>query len=170
MSRQIEPRRSPRPLSTRAAAAAPPHVWFGVSAVFHYLGPSFAVLLFPAIGVLGVAWFRIASAALVFGPITKPWRTFRRADRAERVQLLALGGVLASMNTTFYLALERLPIALVASIEFVGTIGLALYGLRSARNLLALLLAVAGAGLLIDAPSLLAADAPAPSICSACSW
>ena len=41
-----------------AAAAVPPHVWFGVSAVFHYLGPSFAVLLFPAVGVLGVAWFR----------------------------------------------------------------------------------------------------------------
>ncbi|MEL6965077.1 MAG: EamA family transporter, partial [Pseudomonadota bacterium] len=34
----------------RAAEAVPPHVWFGVSAVFHYLGPSFAVLLFPAVG------------------------------------------------------------------------------------------------------------------------
>ena len=41
----------------------PPHAWFAVSAVFHYLGPSFAVLLFPTVGVLGVAWLRIASAA-----------------------------------------------------------------------------------------------------------
>ena len=56
-----------------AAATIPPQAWFGVSAIFHYLGPSFAVLLFPAVGVLGVAWFRIASAALVFAPITRPW-------------------------------------------------------------------------------------------------
>ncbi len=59
----------------RAAESVPPQMWFGVSAIFHYLGPSFAVLLFPAVGVLGVAWFRIASAALIFAPFTKPWRT-----------------------------------------------------------------------------------------------
>jgi inner membrane transporter RhtA len=38
-----------------AANLAPPHAWFAISAVFHYLGPSFAVLLFPSVGVLGVA-------------------------------------------------------------------------------------------------------------------
>ena len=59
----------------RAAKSVPPHVWFAVSAVFHYLGPSFAVLLFPSIGVLGVAWMRIATAAAVFAPFTHPWKT-----------------------------------------------------------------------------------------------
>jgi inner membrane transporter RhtA len=48
------------------AERAPPHVFFLVSAVFHYLGPSFAVLLFAHIAPLGVAWLRIASAALIF--------------------------------------------------------------------------------------------------------
>ena len=48
---------------SRLADKAPPHLWFGVSAVFHYLGPAFAVLLFPSVGVLGVAWLRIATAA-----------------------------------------------------------------------------------------------------------
>ena len=42
-----------------ASENVPPHAWFGISAVFHYLGPAFAVLLFPAVGVLGVAWFRL---------------------------------------------------------------------------------------------------------------
>ena len=112
--------------------------WFGISAIFHYLGPAFAVLLFPVVGVLGVAWFRIASAALVFAPITKPWRTFQNASIKERVHLLALGGCLAVMNSTFYLALDRLPMALVAAIEFVGTIGIALWGLQTERNYLAL--------------------------------
>jgi inner membrane transporter RhtA len=50
----------------------PPQVWFVVSALFHYLGPSFAVLLFPHVGVLGVAWLRIASAAAVFAVWTAP--------------------------------------------------------------------------------------------------
>jgi inner membrane transporter RhtA len=134
----------------RAAEAVPPHAWFGVSAVFHYLGPSFAVLLFPAVGVLGVAWMRIASAALIFAPWTKPWRTIRDADTRVRFLLLGLGACLAVMNTSFYLALDRLPMSLVAAIEFVGTIGVALYGLRTGRNLLALALAVAGVFILID--------------------
>ena len=134
----------------RAASAVPPHLWFATSAVFHYLGPSFAVLLFPSVGVLGVAWMRIATAAAVFAPFTHPLRTFRRADVRTRVLLVALGACLAAMNTAFYLALDRLPMSLVAAIEFVGVIGIALYGTRTRRNLAALALAVAGLFLLID--------------------
>ncbi|WP_181176110.1 DMT family transporter [Mesorhizobium sp. B2-7-2] len=132
------------------ANALPPHVWFCVSAVFHYLGPAFAVLLFAQIGVLGMAWARIATAALVFAPLTRPWRVFARADRAQRLLLLAFGICLAVMNCSFYLALDRLPISLVAAIEFVGTIAVALVGLRSRRNFAALAIAVVGTLLLID--------------------
>ena len=145
---------------SRMSEAVPPHAWFGVSAVFHYLGPAFAVLLFPVVGVLGVAWFRIASAALVFALVTKPWRTFKNSTNRERVLLLALGSCLAVMNSAFYLALDRLPISLVAAIEFVGTIGIALWGLRTGRNYLAFAFAIIGVALLIDVPSLLAADGP----------
>ena len=134
----------------KAAANVPPQAWFGVSAVFHYLGPSFAVLLFPAIGVLGVAWFRIASAAVIFAPFTRPWTVFLDADRNEWVLLIGLGVCLAVMNTAFYLALERLPMSLVAAMEFVGTIGVALYGLRTRRNAAALVLAVLGVVIIID--------------------
>src|SRR5215470_6451165 len=138
----------PRP---RAAidTRVPPHAWFVISAIFHYLGPSFAVLLFPAVGVLGVAWFRIASAAAVFAPITRPWRLFARMDRQERRLLVGMGTCLALMNCCFYLALARLPISLVAAIEFVGTIGVALYGMRTARNRAALGMAIAGVFILI---------------------
>ncbi|MER9340155.1 DMT family transporter [Mesorhizobium sp. M0601] len=132
------------------ANAVPPHLWFGVSAVFHYLGPAFAVLLFPHVGVLGMAWLRIATAALVFAPLTRPWAVFARADRSTQMLLLAFGACLGVMNCSFYLALDRLPISLVAAIEFVGTIGVALVGLRSPRNLAALAIAVAGTLLLID--------------------
>jgi inner membrane transporter RhtA len=133
----------------QAAAKVPPHLWFAVSAVFHYLGPAFAVLLFPAVGVFGVAWMRIASAALIFAPFTRPVRTIRLADRRARLLLVALGVTLAAMNISFYLALERLPMSLVAAMEFVSTILIALCGLRSGRNFLALALAAAGVFVLI---------------------
>lgn len=129
--------------------SVPPQAWFLISAVFHYLGPALAVLLFPAVGVLGVAWFRIAAAALVFAPIARPWRLFVAADRRERWLLLAMGTTLALMNCSFYLAIARLPLSLVATIEFVGVIGLALYGMRTQRNRVALSIAVAGVFVLI---------------------
>lgn len=134
----------------RAAEKIPPQAWFGVSAVFHYLGPSFAVLLFPAVGVYGVAWMRIASAALIFAPFTRPLRTIRLADGRALLLLVALGLTLAAMNFSFYLALERLPMSLVAAMEFVSTIFVALWGLRSRRNLGALALAAGGVFVLID--------------------
>jgi len=140
---------SPHALGT-LADRVPPHAWFGVSAVFHYLGPAFAVLLFPSIGVLGVAWMRIATAAAVFAVWTQPGAVFARANRADRWRLVALGACLAVMNSAFYLALDRLPLSLVAAIEFVGTVGLALYGLRTRRNLAALALSVLGVVVLID--------------------
>ncbi len=48
------------------------------------------------------------------------------------------------------MAMERLPISLVAAMEYVGTIGVALYGLRTGRNLFALALAILGVFILID--------------------
>lgn len=132
------------------ADRAPPHLWFGVSAVFHYLGPSFAVLLFPAVGVLGVAWMRIASAAALFAMWSNPAKLWRASDTRTRWLLVGLGACLAAMNSSFYLALDRLPMSLVAAIEFVGTIVVALYGLRTGRNLMALALAVLGVFILID--------------------
>src|SRR5215213_4932245 len=106
----------------------PPHLYFVVSAVFHYLGPAFAVLLFARVDVLGVAWLRIASAALVFALWRRPWRAFARLDRPGRRLLLAWGAVLAVMNACFYVAIDRLPLGTVAAIEFLPVIVLAALG------------------------------------------
>jgi inner membrane transporter RhtA len=130
------------------AQRVPPQLFFVVSAVFHYLGPACAVLLFARVEVLGVAWLRIATAALVFALWRRPWRLWRRSGPADHRTLLALGLVLAAMNACFYLAIARLPLATVGAIEFLGPIGLAAAGLRSRRNLMALSLAVAGVAML----------------------
>ncbi len=94
----------------------PPHVYFVVSAVFHYLGPALAVLLFARIEALGVAWLRIATAALVFAAWRRPWRVWPRLDPRTRWLLGAWAAVLAAMNSVFYLAIDRLPLGTVAAI------------------------------------------------------
>jgi inner membrane transporter RhtA len=126
----------------------PPHVYFLVSAVFHYLGPSFAVLLFARVQVLGVAWLRIASAALIFAAWRKPWRQWDRMPPELRRLLLGWGALLAVMNCCFYEAIDRLPLSTVAAIEFLPVIGLAALGARSRRNGAALVVVVAGVYLL----------------------
>jgi inner membrane transporter RhtA len=52
------------------------------------------------------------------------------------------------MNCCFYLAIDRLPLATVAAIEFLPVIALAALGARSPRNAAALALAVPGVYLL----------------------
>lgn len=133
------------------ADRVPPHAFFIVSAVFHYLGPSFAVLLFASLAPPGVAWLRIASAGLVFALWRRPWRTWAALPARDRWVVTAMGAVLALMNTAFYEAIARLPLATVGAIEFLGPIALAALGFRSRRNLAALSFAVAGVWLLTDA-------------------
>jgi inner membrane transporter RhtA len=130
----------------RLAETTPPEAYFVVSAIFHYLGPAFAVLLFARVDVLGVAWLRIASAAVIFAVWRRPWRSVRGAGRL----LLAWGAVLALMNSTFYLAIDRLPLGTVAAIEFLPVIVLAALGTRTPRNMGALALAIPGVYLLTD--------------------
>jgi len=128
----------------------PPHAFFVVSAIFHYVGPAFAVLLFRHVDVLGVAWLRIASAALVFAVWRRPWRVFGGLSLDARHTLIGLGVVLAAMNACFYQAIDRLPLGTVGGIEFLGPVALAAAGTRSRRNAAALALVVGGVWLLAD--------------------
>jgi len=140
-----------KPMTRERAHTArpiPPEAFFICSAIFHYLGPAFAVLLFARVDVLGVAWLRIASAAIVFAAWKRPWRLFAELGTGERWIVVAFGFVLAIMNVCFYLAINRLPLGTVGTIEFLGPIGLAAFGVRTMRNFAALLLACGGVFLL----------------------
>lgn len=128
----------------------PPQAYFVNSAVFHYLGPAFAVLLFARVDVLGVAWLRIAAAAAVFLLWRRPLRVLRESSWPQRRLLLAMGVVLGAMNVCFYLAIDRLPLGTVGAIEFLGPILLAAHGARTPRNALALLGAIGGVWLLAE--------------------
>ncbi len=141
---------SPRQGLASAAGSAPPHLYFLVSAVFHYLGPALAVLLFARVEVLAVAWLRIASAAIIFAAWRRPWRTFAALDTDGRRLVVAWGIVLVGMNACFYIAIDRLPLGTVAAVEFLPVIALAALGARSGRDTIAVGLAVGGVYLLTD--------------------
>jgi inner membrane transporter RhtA len=129
---------------TRRSRSVPGWSYFVGSAVFHYLGPAFAVLLFAHVAPAGVAGLRIWSAALVFALWRRPWR------RLGEPTIVCWGLVLAVMNTCFYEAVARLPLGTVAAIEFVPVIALAAAGARTPRNAAALVAAVAGVYVLTD--------------------
>ncbi|MGH3110610.1 MAG: EamA family transporter [Gaiellaceae bacterium] len=142
--------RSRREPVARLAERAPPEAFFVGSAVFHYLGPAFAVLLFARVDPLGVAWLRIAGAAAFFALWRTPWRRLVGLDRAGRRLLVSLGAVFALMNACFYVAIDRLPLGTVAAIEFLPVIALAALGARTQRNVVALVLAATGVYVLTD--------------------
>jgi inner membrane transporter RhtA len=137
-------------LVARAFRAAPPESFFVGSAVFHYLGPAFAVLLFARLDPLGVSWLRIASAACIYAAWRRPWRHVARLDTHGVRTLVAMGFVLALMNACFYLAIARLPLCTVAAVEFLPVLLLAVVGTRTGRNGAALLGTAAGVFLLTD--------------------
>ncbi len=128
----------------------PAHAFFVLSAVFHYLGPAFAVMLFSRVEPLGVAWLRIISAAAIFWVWRRPWRIWRGLGATARRLVLGWAAVLAAMNATFYVAIDRLPLGTVAAVEFAPVILLAALALRTVRNGIALVLAVGGVYLLTE--------------------
>lgn len=87
-------------------------------------GAALAAQLFSRIGPLGTVGLRLAGAAVLMVLLTRPWR--HRWTRADLGASLTFGGVLAGMNTCLYLALDRLPLATVITIEFLGPLALAI--------------------------------------------
>ena len=138
----------------RAAPAAaplqrlPPQALFILGAISQYVGAALAVLLFASVPAAGVAWLRVVAAAAVLVAWRRPWRTRWTPRRLRLVS--AFGVVLALMNLTFYLAIDRLPLGTAVAIEFCGPIVVAALGSRTRRDLAALALAVTGVLALAD--------------------
>lgn len=140
----------PADIDERLTDRIRPELYFVGSAIFHYLGPAFAVLLFAVIDPLGVAWLRILTAGVIFAIWRRPWRAWAVATRRERRTVAAWGALLGLMNASFYLAIDQVPLGTVAAIEFAGPILLAAIAVRNLRNLAAVIAAVAGVGVLAE--------------------
>jgi inner membrane transporter RhtA len=111
-------------------------------------GGALAKTLFDEVGPGGTVLLRVLLAALVLGAIWRP--TIARHGRRD-LWLAALFGLsLAGMNLAFYEALDRIPLGIAVTFEFVGPLGVAVAGSRRPLDLVWVGLAAAGILLLSD--------------------
>ncbi len=106
------------------------------------LGAAVATKLFARIGPAGAVTLRLVAAAVVLLAL---WRPRARGRGARELRLAALFGlILAGMNLSFYEALDRIPLGIAVSVEFVGPLAVAVAGSRRRLDLLWVALAAAG--------------------------
>ena len=105
-------------------------------------GGALATTLFDDLGPAGTSMLRLTLATAMLFALWRPrWRGHAAADlRLAAVFGLALG----AMNLCFYEALDRVPLGVVVTIEFIGPIGLATVLSRRRIDFACIALAVAG--------------------------
>ncbi|UUC45226.1 EamA family transporter [Flavobacterium cerinum] len=111
-------------------------------------GASLAKQLFPVLGISGVATLRIGMSAIVLFGFFRP--DFRNLKQKELLLGLGYGACLGAMNLIFYFAIQRIPLGLGVTLEFLGPLVLALMGSRKAIDLIWALLA--GLGIFLITP------------------
>lgn len=111
------------------------------------LGAAAATTLFDEIGPGGAVFYRLLFSAIVLLAIWRP----RRSDVSGRPALLlavVFGFSLAAMNFSFYEALDRIPLGIAVTLEFIGPLGVALWASRRRADVMWVALAAAGVILL----------------------
>jgi inner membrane transporter RhtA len=111
-------------------------------------GSALATTLFDEVGPGGAVFLRTAFGALVL--LGLAGRSVRPPRGTELRDVVLFGVALAGMNLSFYAALDRLPLGVAVTLEFVGPLGVAVFGSRRGRDLIWALLAAAGIALLSD--------------------
>jgi inner membrane transporter RhtA len=109
-------------------------------------GAAAATTLFDQIGPAGAVLLRTLFAAVALAILWRP--TLRGHTRPELRLVALLGAVLAAMNLSFYAALDRIPLGLAVTFEFVGPLGVAIAGSRRGADLVWAAFAAGGIALL----------------------
>jgi inner membrane transporter RhtA len=118
----------------------------GVASV--QFGAAFAKTLFDNVGPAGTVFMRVVFAAVI---LVIAWRpALRGRSDADWRLIVAFGFALVAMNLSYYEALNRIPLGIAVTFEFVGPLGVAIAGSRHALDIVWVVLAAAGILLLSD--------------------
>lgn len=109
------------------------------------VGGAIAKTLFDDLGPTGAVLLRTGFAAVVLCLLWRPRLAGR--TRADVGLAFAFGFALAAMNLSFYAALERIPLGIAVTIEFVGPLAVAIGGSRRALD--GVWVVLAGSGILL---------------------
>lgn len=110
-------------------------------------GASIAKQLFPSIGAIGTSTLRIGLSALLLTLINRP--KFSKFTKKQWLYCALYGLGIAAMNLIFYMAIQRIPLGLGVTVEFVGPLFLALALSRKWMDVVWALLACAGILLIV---------------------
>lgn len=135
---------SVRAVRRREVLPAPVLVVAAVASV--QSGAALATKLFPSVGPAGAVFLRLLFSAVAVLAVARP--RFRAIPGRHAALGVAFGLVLAAMNLCFYLSLDRVPLGVAVTIEFLGPLGVAIAGSRRPMDLLWIGLAAAGVALL----------------------
>lgn len=105
-------------------------------------GAAIAKSLFPTIGAPGTASLRIGISAIILLTVYRP--NLRKITLDQWKFVLPYGLCLGAMNLVFYFAIERIPIGLAVTLEFIGPLMVAVLGSKRIVDFLWVLLAAAG--------------------------
>lgn len=141
------PRFSLVALAGRALGAVPPPAQVLAGIVSVQVGAALAKQLFGAVGSAGAVALRLFFAAVVLVVV---WRPSVRLGRRAWAVVVGYGVVLGVMNLCFYLALARIPLGVVVTIEFLGPLAVAIAGSRRWLDGLWALFAAGGVVLLTE--------------------
>jgi inner membrane transporter RhtA len=111
-------------------------------------GAAFAKTLFDEVGPGGTVFLRVLFAAAILAALWRPALAGRSS--ADWRLIVSFGFSLVAMNLAFYEALERIPLGIAVTIEFVGPLSVAVAGSRRALDFVWVVLAAAGILLLSD--------------------
>lgn len=137
----------PRRHGSRPAAVGPVAVGLvAVGLICQEVGASFAVLLFPSVGAVGMATLRLVFSATMLLAVSRP--TLRGYTRSDWLTVLAFGAMFAAMNVVFYEALARIPLGATVTIEVLGPLILSVVLSRRASSWAWAVLAFVGVFLL----------------------
>ncbi len=131
-----------------AARRVPPTVLVMAAVGSVQFGAALAKSLFDEVGAGGTTFLRLALAAVLLVLIWRP--RLRGRSRRELWLVVWFGLVMAGMNLAFYSSLDRIPLGVAVTFEFVGPLGIAVWGSRRAVDLLWVGLAAVGIVLLAD--------------------
>jgi inner membrane transporter RhtA len=109
-------------------------------------GAALAKGLFPLLGPTGTVGLRIGISAAMLLVAFRP--QLRRLSREQWRAVIPYGVVLGVMNLVFYNALSRIPLGLAVAVEFVGPLGVAMFGSRKPVDVVWGVLAGAGIALI----------------------
>ncbi|HET8605772.1 MAG TPA: EamA family transporter [Gaiellaceae bacterium] len=107
------------------------------------IGAAVATRLFGRIGPVSAVWLRLGFGAVMLIAVARA-RRGRRAARFDPRTVVLFGLVVAGMNTCFYQAIDRLPLGVAVTIEFLGPLGVAAAASRRRLDLLWVGLAACG--------------------------